>query len=208
MASFFVSRVDSEVDKRLEAIGTDEAKALEGRAAVANARLAYAAYEEVVASDRWRLLAEAGANPQRPLWASTGVKNEAYSDTLYVTELVVADTVNTMPEKTMDAFGDHGEVGESIVGKAAEGRAVLDEVTAAGVDLAEVFEVLESEGVDKFIVSWHELIASVEKASPKPTERRGTMQPPCPAIPRRSCRPGRCLGRVWRSGSTSGPVAS
>ena len=118
VASFFVSRVDTEVDKRLEEIGTDEALALRGKAAIANARLAYAAYEEVIASDRWRALAEAGANPQRPLWASTGVKNEAYPDTLYVTELVVADTVNTMPEKTMDAFADHGEVeGDTVTGR-------------------------------------------------------------------------------------------
>ena len=119
VASFFVSRVDTEVDPRLEKIGTDEALALRGEAAVANARLAYGAFEEVIASDRWRTLAEAGANPQRPLWASTGVKNEAYPDTLYVTELVVADTVNTMPEKTLEAFADHGEVhGDAVTGRA------------------------------------------------------------------------------------------
>ncbi len=109
VASFFVSRVDSEVDARLEKIGTDEALELRGKAAVANARLAYAAYEEVMASERWTRLAEAGANPQRPLWASTGVKNPDYPDTLYVTDLVVADTVNTMPEKTLEAVADHGE---------------------------------------------------------------------------------------------------
>ncbi len=129
MASFFVSRVDTEVDKRLDAIGTDEAKALRGKAAVANALLAYAAYEEVLASDRWKQLAEAGANPQRPLWASTGVKNPDYPDTLYVTDLVVADTVNTMPEKTLDAFADHGEVkGDMVTGKGDEAQALFDQL--------------------------------------------------------------------------------
>jgi len=161
VASFFVSRVDAEIDKRLGKVGRDD---LKSKAAIANALVAYGAYEEVFASDRFKALKAKGANVQRPLWASTGTKDPKLPDTLYVTNLIADGVVNTMPEKTMDAFGDHGEVGESIVGKAAEGRAVLDEVTAAGVDLAEVFEVLESEGVDKFIVSWHELIASVEKA--------------------------------------------
>ena len=110
VASFFVSRVDTEVDKRLDKIGTDEADALRGEAAVANARLAYAAFEEVFGSDRFAALADAGANAQRPLWASTGVKDERYPDTKYVTDLVVADTVNTMPEKTLEAFADHGEL--------------------------------------------------------------------------------------------------
>ncbi len=161
VASFFVSRVDAEIDKRLGKVGRDD---LKSKAAIANALVAYGAYEEVFASDRFKALKAKGANVQRPLWASTGTKDPKLPDTLYVTNLIADGVVNTMPEKTMDAFGDHGEVGRSIVGKAAEGRAVLDEVTAAGVDLAEVFEVLESEGVDKFIVSWHELIASVEKA--------------------------------------------
>ena len=162
VASFFVSRVDTEVDKRLEAIGTDEAKALEGKAAVANARLAYAAYEEVVGSDRWRLLADAGANAQRPLWASTGVKNEAYSDTLYVTELVVANTVNTMPEKTMEAFADHGEVeGDQITTQYDDAKQVMDALAGVGIDYDDVIEVLEKEGVDKFITSWHELLDTV-----------------------------------------------
>jgi transaldolase len=170
VASFFVSRVDTEVDKRLEAIGTDEAKALEGKAAIANARLAYAAFEEVVASDRWRVLAEAGAAPQRPLWASTGVKNEAYPDTLYVSELVVADTVNTMPEKTMDAFADHGELhGDTVTGKAAEAQEVFDRLAAVGIDFDDVLLVLEQEGVDKFKKSWTELLetvsAQMEKAA-------------------------------------------
>ena len=164
VASFFVSRVDTEIDKRLEDIGTDEALALRGKAAVANARLAYAAYVEVGESDRWKQLAEAGANPQRPLWASTGVKNPDYPDTLYVTELVVADTVNTMPEKTLEAFADHGEVeGDKVTGERDGAQAVFDQLSAAGVDLDDVFKVLEEEGVDKFKKSWTELVETVEK---------------------------------------------
>ncbi|TNM39624.1 transaldolase [Nocardioides albidus] len=163
VASFFVSRVDTEIDARLDKIGTDEALALRGKAAVANARLAYAAFEEVIASDRWQSLAAAGANPQRPLWASTGVKNPAYPDTLYVTDLVVADTVNTMPEKTLQAFADHGEVeGDQVTGKADQAHEVFDRLSAAGVDLDDVFVVLETEGVDKFKVSWTELVETVE----------------------------------------------
>ncbi len=162
VASFFVSRVDTEVDKRLEAIGGEEAKALEGLAAVANARLAYAAYEEVIASDRWKLLADAGANPQRPLWASTGVKNEAYSDTLYVTDLVVPGTVNTMPEKTMEAFADHGEVrGDVVTGTSGEAQQVFDRLAGVGIDFEDVLLVLEHEGVDKFKKSWTELVETV-----------------------------------------------
>ena len=164
VASFFVSRVDTEVDKRLDAIGSDEAKALRGKAAVANALLAYAAYDEVIASDRWKQLADAGANPQRPLWASTGVKNPDYPDTLYVTDLVVADTVNTMPEKTMNAFADHGEVkGDVVSGRGDEAQALFDQLSGVGIDLDDVFEVLETEGVDKFTASWHELVETVEK---------------------------------------------
>ncbi len=164
VASFFVSRVDTEVDKRLDEIGTDEAKALRGKAAVANAVLAYAAYEEVLASDRWKQVADAGANPQRPLWASTGVKNPDYPDTLYVTDLVVAHTVNTMPEKTLDAFADHGEVkGDMVSGKAVEAQQLFDQLDAVGVDLPDVFRVLEEEGVDKFKKSWTELVETVEK---------------------------------------------
>jgi transaldolase len=127
VASFFVSRVDTEVDKRLDEMGSDDALALRGKAAVANARLAYAAYEEVLESDRWRRLLEEGANAQRPLWASTGVKNPDYPDTLYVTDLVVADTVNTMPEKTLEAFADHGELdGDQVTGRAADAQEVFD----------------------------------------------------------------------------------
>ena len=164
VASFFVSRVDTEVDKRLDAIDSDDARALRGKAAVANAVLAYAAYEEVIASDRWKQLAGAGANPQRPLWASTGVKNPDYPDTLYVTDLVVDNTVNTMPEKTLDAFADHGEVrGDMVTGKGAEAQAVFDQLEGVGIDLPDVFRTLETEGVEKFVGSWHELVDTVKK---------------------------------------------
>jgi transaldolase len=163
VASFFVSRVDAEVDKRLEAIGSDEALALRGKAAVANARLAYAAFEEVAGSDRWRGLAADGANAQRPLWASTGVKNPDYPDTLYVSELVVADTVNTMPEKTMQAFADHGEVeGDTVSGRGGAAQSILDQISAAGVDWTEVMLALEQEGVEKFVGSWKELVETVQ----------------------------------------------
>jgi transaldolase len=162
VASFFVSRVDTEVDKRLEAIGSEAALALRGKAAVANALVAYGAFEEVFGSDRWRDLEAAGANRQRPLWASTGVKNPDYDDTMYVRDLVVAETVNTMPEKTLDAFADHGEVlGDVVTGKAGEGRALLDRLNELGVDFEDVLVVLETEGVDKFKKSWDELLATV-----------------------------------------------
>ncbi len=158
VASFFVSRVDTEIDKRLESLGGDEALALRGKAGVANSRLAYAAFQDVFSSERWKALEAKGARPQRPLWASTGVKNPDYSDTLYVTELVVADTVNTMPEKTMLAFADHGEVhGDRVTGTAAESQEVFDVLERVGVDLTDVFLVLENEGVDKFEKSWTEL---------------------------------------------------
>ena len=164
VASFFVSRVDTEIDKRLEAIGTPEALDLRGQAGVANARLAYAAYEKVFCSGgRWTPLAEAGAWVQRPLWASTGVKNPDYSDTLYVTELVAPDTVNTMPEKTLEAVADHGRVhGNTIEGTAAESQAVFDALTKVGVDLADVFRFLEEDGVDKFEKSWQELLDATQ----------------------------------------------
>jgi transaldolase len=163
VASFFVSRVDTEIDARLEKIASEDALALRGKAAVANARLAYAAFEEVLGSERWQRLASAGANVQRPLWASTGVKNPAYPDTLYVADLVVAGTVNTMPEKTLNAFADHGEVtGDQVSGKGAEAQAVFDQLQAVGIDLDDVFLTLETEGVDKFKVSWTELLDTVK----------------------------------------------
>jgi transaldolase len=162
VASFFVSRVDTEIDKRLEAIGTEQALALRGKAGVANSRLAYAAFQEVFSGQRWEALAAQGARPQRPLWASTGVKNPDYPDTMYVTELVVADTVNTMPEATMDAFADHGEVhGDRVTGTADQSQAVFDELESVGIDLTDVFLTLENEGVEKFEKSWGELMETV-----------------------------------------------
>ncbi|HEY7592380.1 MAG TPA: transaldolase [Actinophytocola sp.] len=164
VASFFVSRVDTEVDKRLEKIGTDEAKALRGKAAVANARLAYAAFEEVIAGERWQALAAKGAHPQRPLWASTGVKNPDYADTMYVDDLVVADTVNTMPENTLHAVADHGKItGDTVTGTAGEAQQVFDDLSAVGIDVPDVFRTLESEGVEKFEKSWEELLESVQQ---------------------------------------------
>jgi transaldolase len=165
VASFFVSRVDSEIDKRLDAIGTDEAKALKGKAGVANARLAYQVYEEQFSTERWAVLAEAGALPQRPLWASTGVKDPAYPDTLYVTELVAQGVVNTMPEKTLDATFDHGVVtGDTVTGTYAEANDTLNALEALGVSYNDVVALLESEGLDKFVASWKELLADVEGA--------------------------------------------
>jgi transaldolase len=165
VASFFVSRVDSEIDKRLEKIGSDDAKALLGKAAVANARLAYAAYQEVfVGGDRFTQLEADGARVQRPLWASTGVKNHDYSDTLYVTELVAPNTVNTMPEATIDAVADHGEVtGDTVTGTASAAQEVFDKLSAVGIDLTDVFLTLENEGVQKFEDSWTELLEETEK---------------------------------------------
>jgi len=165
VASFFVSRVDSEVDKRLDKIGTDEAKALKSKAAIANARLAYALYEEEFGGERWSALEAKGANRQRPLWASTGVKDPDLPDTLYVTELVVANTVNTMPEKTMKAFADHGEVqGDRVTGTKAEAQDVLDRLAALGIGYDDVVDVLEREGVQKFDASWGELVETVQIA--------------------------------------------
>ena len=165
VASFFVSRVDSEIDKRLDKIGSDEAKALKGKAAVANAQLAYQAYEEIFSSDRWKALADAGANPQRPLWASTGTKNPDYKDTIYVEELIAPGTVNTMPESVIKAFEDHGDTrGDTVTGSYAEARKVMDDIAALGVDYDDVFTVLEDEGVQKFEASWAELLEDVKKS--------------------------------------------
>jgi transaldolase len=159
VASFFVSRVDSEIDKRLEKAGADPA--LKGKAALANAQLAYQAYEEVFSSDRWKALEAKGARPQRPLWASTGVKNPDYPDTLYVSELVAPGTVNTMPEKTLKAFADHGSIGTPVQKTYDEAASVMRSIADAGVDLDDVFRVLEDEGVQKFADSWDELTESV-----------------------------------------------
>ncbi|GGK74699.1 transaldolase [Ornithinimicrobium pekingense] len=171
VASFFVSRVDGEIDKRLEAIGTDEALALRGKAGLANARLAYQAFEEVFSTPRWQNLADDGANVQRPLWASTGVKNPDYPDTLYVTELVAPHTVNTMPAKTMEATVDHGKIsGDTVSGSYAEAQQVLDDLARVGVSYTEVVELLETEGVDKFETSWQELLDTVSEELAKHQE--------------------------------------
>jgi transaldolase len=159
VASFFVSRVDTEIDKRLDKAGADAS--LKGKAGIANAQLAYQAYEEVFTSDRWRALEAKGAVPQRPLWASTGVKNPEYSDTMYISELIAPGTVNTMPEKTMKAFADHGEPGTPVQKAYEDAAAVMKAVEDAGVDLDDVFRVLEDEGVQKFVDSWDELTESV-----------------------------------------------
>jgi transaldolase len=163
VASFFVSRVDTEIDKRLDGIGTDEAQALQGKAAIANARLAYKAYEEVFSSPRWESLAESGARPQRPLWASTSTKNPDYRDVMYVEELIAQGCVNTMPEQTLEDFADHGEVVEdSITSNFDDAQQVMDDLASVGVDYDDVVQVLEEEGVQKFSDSWNELLAEVE----------------------------------------------
>ncbi|MFI6804982.1 transaldolase [Streptomyces luteogriseus] len=165
VASFFVSRVDSEIDKRLTLLGTDEALALKGRAALANARLAYEAYERVFAGARWQALGGARANRQRPLWASTGVKDPAYKDTLYVDELVAPGTVNTMPEATLNAVADHGDVqGDTVTGGYAQARADLAAVERLGIAYDEVVRQLEDEGVAKFEVAWQDLLDAVTKS--------------------------------------------
>jgi transaldolase len=174
VASFFVSRVDTEVDKRLDAIGTDRALALRGQAAVANARLAYAQYQQEFATPRWAGLREAGARPQRPLWASTGVKNPAYPDTKYVTELIAPGVVNTMPELTLLALADHGEVpGDQVSGTAEQAQRTFDELAEVGIDLDDVFVVLEREGVQKFAASWAELGETVAGQLAKAAPRSG-----------------------------------
>jgi transaldolase len=165
VASFFVSRVDTEVDARLDKIGGEEAKALRGRAAVANARLAYERYEKAFATERWASLAAAGAKPQRPLWASTSAKDPSLPDTIYVAELIAPGTVNTMPESTLKAFADHGEVpGDTITPRYADAHATMDALTAVGIDVDDVIEVLEREGVAKFDDSWKQLLGTVSEA--------------------------------------------
>jgi transaldolase len=165
VASFFVSRVDTEIDKRLEAIGSPEALALKSKAGVANARLAYQVFQQAFDSERAKGLIAAGANVQRPLWASTGVKDPTLPDTLYVTELAVGDVVNTMPEKTLDATFDHGVItGDEVTGNYADANDVLDKLDAIGISYEEVTALLEKEGVEKFIVSWNELLDTVTAA--------------------------------------------
>jgi transaldolase len=171
VASFFVSRVDTEVDKRLDAIGTDEAKALKGKAAVANARLAFESYEEIFDTDRWREIETAGAKPQRPLWASTGTKDPSYSPTLYVDNLVTKGVVNTMPEATIKAVEEHSSFeGDTVRADYAGDRKVIDDLEKLGISYDEVVQVLEDEGVAKFDASWSELqdtVAAALKAATK-----------------------------------------
>jgi transaldolase len=165
VASFFVSRVDTEIDKRLDAVGTDEARALKSKAGVANARLAYQLFREAFATERALDLLESGANVQRPLWASTGVKDPSLPDTLYVTELTVAQVVNTMPGKTLEATFDHGVIeGDKVTGSYDDANRVLDAIGALGISYDEVTAQLEREGVEKFVVSWNELLDTVTAA--------------------------------------------
>lgn len=165
VASFFVSRVDTEIDKRLDEIGTDKAQSLKSQAAVANARLAYELFETEFAKDDWKMLEASGANRQRPLMASTGVKDPTLADTLYVSELVAPMLVNTMPEKTMEAFFDHGVVeGDSITPNYESARQVLADLESIGISYSSVVDLLEEEGVDKFVISWNELVETVSKA--------------------------------------------
>jgi transaldolase len=162
VASFFVSRVDTEVDRRLTAIGRAD---LKSKAAIANAQLAYELFLQRFSSEKWQSLAASGAREQRPLMASTGVKDPALPDTLYVTELIAKQVVNTMPEKTMMAMADHGIVsGDSITPSFAQAKRLMAELQAAGIDMQDVTTLLEKEGVEKFIVSWHELLDSVRSA--------------------------------------------
>ena len=163
VASFFVSRVDTAVDKLLEANGSDEAKALEGKAAVANARLAYELFENKFANDpRWAELEAKGAKKQRPLWASTGTKNAAYSDCKYVDELVAPFVVNTMPEKTLNALADHGNGAASIQGTYEESHAIMDKLAELGINIKDVTDKLEADGVAAFIKSWDTVLADVQ----------------------------------------------
>ncbi|PZU48345.1 MAG: transaldolase [Microbacterium sp.] len=165
VASFFVSRVDTEVDKRLTALGGEDAEALKSKAGLANARLAYELFEKRFAEPRAQELVAAGGNVQRPLWASTGVKDPALPDTLYVTELVAPGTVNTMPEKTLEATFDHGVVtGDTVTGTYADAHRTFDALAAVGIDIADVTQLLEDEGVAKFIASWQDLKQTVAAA--------------------------------------------
>jgi transaldolase len=162
VASFFVSRVDTETDKRLEAIGSDEALALRGKLAIANARIAYENYQRAFSGPRWQALEAKGALPQRCLWASTSTKNPAYRDVLYVEELIGPHTVNTMPEETIKAFQDHGEVrGDTVLDGVGEAHALLGQLAAAGIDYDDVVATLEKEGVQKFSDSFAELLDGV-----------------------------------------------
>ncbi len=170
VASFFVSRVDAEVDRRLDAIGTEAALALKGQAAVANARLAYALFRERYAGSRWEALAAAGARVQRPLWASTSTKDPDYPDTLYIDSLIGPDTVNTLPDATLEAFIDHGTVARAIDAHDHEARRTLDALADVGIDLDDVTELLEKEGVESFEASYDDLLSTL-------SEKAGELRP-------------------------------
>lgn len=162
VASFFISRVDTEVDRRLDQIGSDKALALRGRAAVAQARLAYELFQDKFSGPRWEALAGRGARVQRPLWASTSTKNPAYPDLLYVDSLIGPDTVNTMPDDTVEAFCDHGVVNRTVDDEVTDAKQVLSELAEVGVDVADVAATLEHEGVASFSKSYDELLQSLE----------------------------------------------
>ena len=163
VASFFVSRVDTEVDERLDKLGTPEARALRGKAALANARLAYELYEQKIGTPRWSALSARGAHVQRPLWASTSVKDPSFADTMYVVELVAPDTVNTMPEATLHATQAHGAIrGDTIRGTYDESRRVFEQLEALGIGYDDVVTVLENQGVQKFEASWNELLDTIK----------------------------------------------
>jgi transaldolase len=165
VASFFVSRVDTEINKRLEAIGTERALSLKSKAALANARLAYELFEKEFASPAWQILEQDGANKQRPLMASTGVKDTSLPDTLYVTELVAPELVNTMPEATMEAVFDHGVIAANTITTEYESsREVLSSIEELGISYDDVVSLLETEGVEKFVTSWNDLLETVSKA--------------------------------------------
>jgi transaldolase len=172
VASFFVSRVDTEVDNRLDKIGTPEAQALRGKAALANARLAYQLYEERLATPQWQALSARGARVQRPLWASTSVKDPSFADTMYVVELVAPDTVNTMPEATLHAVAAHGKLhGDTIHGTYEASRRVFEELESLGIGYDDVVEVLENEGVQKFEASWNQLLDTIKTEMGKATSQ-------------------------------------
>ncbi len=172
VASFFVSRVDTEVDKRLDKIGGSQAVALRGKAAIANARLAYQRYEQSLATDRWKSLEHGGARPQRPLWASTSVKDPAYDDTRYVTGLVGPGVINTMPEATLNAVTGHGKIpDDSIHGTYGQSQAVLDDLAALGIDYGDVVQTLEDQGVSTFDASWDHLAQRLATALGTPQKQ-------------------------------------
>jgi transaldolase len=171
VASFFISRVDTEVDRRLDAIGSPEALALRGKAAVAQGKLAYRQFQRTFSGPRWEALAARGARVQRPLWASTSTKNPAFPDTLYVDELIGPDTVNTMPDTTIDAFRDHGTLARRVDADVDQAEATWQGLADVGVDMDDVAAVLEREGVASFEKSFDELLATLEAKS---AELRGS----------------------------------